>query len=127
MRKCNKCNVELNQDNWYSSKQKINEYICKSCVMEYRKSRREIDREKDIIQASKYMFNKKDGKYHVYMRKDKYVGATDNLYMRAIKHKQILCVLYSTNSAEDASELEEFLHDLGYKGKGKIPYLKLAV
>jgi len=134
MRNCCTCKVELVKgDNWALSGEKAGVYKCKSCI----KITSKLHRQNNLATNKEYWVNHykenksryianlerfMDGLYHVYMRKDGYVGATTNLNMRAIKHKTILCVLHSTESASKASELEEFLHDSGYKGKGKKTY-----
>ena len=56
---------------------------------------------------------------------ENYVGTTGNLYFRLMAHKSIgrdvseVRILSEFNSREEALELEEFLHDLGYNGKHK--------
>ena len=69
--------------------------------------------------------NQKDGYHRVYLLEDyNYVGVTENIYHRFIKHK---CehnrdcsnhrVLYKTKDRSEALELEALLHDMGYEGK----------
>jgi len=48
---CNKCGVELSNDNWYPSKQKEKNCICKKCVQEYNRSYREANRDEMNLYA----------------------------------------------------------------------------
>ncbi len=84
---------------------------------------------KDKIKAynAEYKNEDKDGKYRVYMLKDNYVGATNNTKRRLNEHRsrrkytgKFMCVLHTTDCAKDASELEDLLHDMGYKGKNRM-------
>ena len=119
MKNCNKCSVELVVgENWAPSMEKNSTFKCKSCIKEYDKHHRL----KNPGVTKQYNLNQKDGLFYVYLRQDQYVGVTNNLYSRQSRHKQILCILHSTPNVSDASELEELLHDMGYKGKGKKTY-----
>jgi len=83
-------------------------------------------RNKNKDYQTNYWKSLKDGYHRVYLLEDyNYVGVTDSIYRRFAKHKYLHnrdCtnhrILYKTKSREDALELEELLHDIGYKGKG---------
>ena len=68
--------------------------------------------------------NKKDGYHRVYiLENDNYAGVTDSIYTRMNNHKRDgrdvsnYRVLYKTKDRDEAEELEELLHDMGYKGR----------
>ena len=83
---------------------------------------------RDKIKADNTKWNNedKDGKYRVYMLEDNYVGATNNTKRRLSEHRSkrkytgnFMCILHTTDCKNDASELEDLLHDMGYEGKHK--------
>jgi predicted GIY-YIG superfamily endonuclease len=83
---------------------------------------------RDKIKAYNFEKNNKDkdGKYRVYMLEDNYVGVTLNTSRRLSEHRSkrkytgnFMCILHTTECKDDASEMEELLHDIGYKGKHK--------
>jgi len=51
---CNKCGVELNDENWYPSSQKKRDYICKECISYAGKMRYKADPEKYKIKCTKW-------------------------------------------------------------------------
>lgn len=144
MKKCKECNVELN--NITQSPSMIKNYIsrCRKCHSSFTRQHRIVNRKKNyekekeydrqhylknVEKKKKYVSNwqksKEDGFIYVYMKKDNYVGATKNLYRHAIEHKALfLCILHKTSCEYEASELENLLHDMGYKGKHpqNLPY-----
>lgn len=134
MKVCKRCNIEKELSEYYKiHKGKYFQSHCKTCHQSSSKKWMKAHPEKSKQWSKEYYEIKphiqkeyyeslKDGLYYVYMKKDNYVGATDCIVGRSIQHKQILCVLYSTPSVDKASELEEFLHDLGYKGRGRKTY-----
>tara|TARA_R110000772_G_scaffold176374_1_gene288043 strand:- start:305 stop:715 length:411 start_codon:yes stop_codon:yes gene_type:complete len=124
-----KKNKENRQKLYQEKKEYYKEYYQqnKDKIIQYSKKRNEEN--KDDV-AKKYQ-DTKDGGYVVYMLKDNYVGVTQHTYDRLKQHRskrgytgKYVCVLHQTNCAKDASELEELLHDIGYKGRHKqnMPY-----
>lgn len=113
----------------YNSKCKkcSNEYLAKfRCnrdpVKRKLQAKEEYNKRKDLVKQ--YFFNRKDGFYHVYiLNKEHYAGCTDSPVTRKTGHKSLgryvedMRVVASFNNREDALELEEFLHDLGYQGR----------
>ena len=86
------------------------------------------DKNSDEIKVYNAQYNNedKDGKYRVYMLEDDYVGATNNTKRRLGEHRSkrkytgnFMCILHTTDCKNDASELEDLLHDMGYLGKHK--------
>lgn len=57
--KCKVCNVELNGVNWYSSNQKVRNYICKKCAINRKRLWREANPEKHRAQSIRA--NRKNG------------------------------------------------------------------
>tara|TARA_R110000796_G_scaffold44226_1_gene108024 strand:- start:36 stop:476 length:441 start_codon:yes stop_codon:yes gene_type:complete len=72
--------------------------------------------------------SQKDGYHRVYLLEDyNYVGVTNSITNRFNNHKLVHgrdCtnhrILYKTKDREDALELEELLHDIGYEGRNAI-------
>ena len=82
--------------------------------------------------AKQQYYQSKDGKYHVYLLpKENYVGVTQSTTYRWNRHKnhynrdiEGARVLYSTSVKADAYELEDLLHELGYKGRSTSTFKK---
>ena len=143
---CRKCNVKLViGKNITQSYLNNSDYSCKVCRKlyrrewvkdnskhkEYQAQWKEENYEHKLKLDRQYYQDKKDGIYSVYITKDNYAGVTGNIYDRANHHKRrkgnispFLCVIHQTDCEYDASELEDLLHDIGYKGKHKTnkPY-----
>lgn len=106
------------------NRDKIREY-----QKEYMRKRRAKLRKENpnvLREQNKKRYEKElDGYYSVYLLEDyNYVGYTNSLYFRFANHKSQYgrdCtnhrILYTTDSKDDALELEALLHDLGYEGK----------
>ena len=84
------------------------------------------NKDKIKVYNAKWNDEDKDGKYRVYMLEDNYVGATNNTKRRLSEHRSrrkytgnFMCILHTTDCKNDASELEDLLHDIGYEGKHK--------
>ncbi len=126
----------LDAFSWYkkSKGQKLSK--CKSCTKEYSKKwRSKIPVEVKKATAKKeYSANKhkwkeryestKDGNTHVYiLPKANYAGITYSTVNRKAMHKHVgryvddMRVIYSTPDRDEALELEELLHDIGYEGR----------
>tara|TARA_R110000782_G_scaffold4795_2_gene16748 strand:- start:403 stop:738 length:336 start_codon:yes stop_codon:yes gene_type:complete len=99
----------------------------KAYLKEYYKKAYKENPQKYSDNQQKNYYNKKDGYHRVYLLEDyNYVGVTDNVTSRFRRHAYDLgrdCtnhrILYKTKDREDALELEELLHDIGYEGKHK--------
>jgi hypothetical protein len=128
MRNCKKCNTGLEERNTYKSDFNAGRNICKPCRKNrnveyyaadssYKRSRYYANPEKHKAEVIENRKKYEDGNHHVYLRKDNYVGVTKNGQKRSYEHKGILCLLHSTPNRKNALELEELLHDLGYKGR----------
>lgn len=138
MKVCSKCKKEQPLENfsWYNKPKGIKASKCKSCAKAYTKKWRG-NRPVELKRATsrkEYLANKdkwkaryesqKDGNSHVYiLPKENYAGVTCNTYNRKANHKSVgryvddMRVIYSTTSREDALELEDLLHDIGYEGR----------
>ena len=142
MHKCKNCNTELILGkNTTQSYLNNSDYKCRYCRKirhdnwvknNYDKSKRYFsewkkeNREKYLEDQRKYYHENKDGVFTVYLLKDGYVGCTQHTSNRLSIHRKrrgydgkFLCVLYQTNDKYEATELEDLLHDMGYKGKHK--------
>lgn len=70
-RKCNRCGVELTDENWYEISKKNGDYVCKKCYRirdnEYRKNRYKTDEtyRKKIKKFSRDNFQKHKAKRHL--------------------------------------------------------------
>jgi len=92
---------EYNKKYWLKHKEKLSQY------------------KKELMES------KKDGYHRVYLlENENYVGVTDSMVARLSQHKNQMKrdvseyrVLYKTKDREEAHELEELLHDIGYKGR----------
>ena len=111
------------------------QYRCKSCNKEYNKQhyltnpdyrkQNYLDNIESYKQYNKqYRLSKNDGFYSVYLiPSDNYVGVTESLYKRMAQHKSIgrditdYRILAQFNNREEALEVEELIHDLGYNGR----------
>jgi len=118
---CRKCNVKLAvNENFKAWRTKNSDYICNDCYNIHHTAIR--DNRKDY--HKKYRQSLKDKVYSVYLlENDNYVGVTQSIYNRISNHKWLgrdvnnMRILHQTKSREDALELEELLHDMGYEGK----------
>ena len=105
--------------------------ICTSCGKGKRVHHRTICKDCLNNQKLDWFKKKKDGYHYVYIiENDKYAGVTDSLYARKNNHKrdkrdiESLRVIYKTKDREDAEELEELLHDIGYNGRHSYNAIK---
>lgn len=124
---CIKCNEQLIVgQNCTESQLKYHNYRCKSCRSTYDKKYVKDNPGKYNQRVRKY----EDGYHRVYLLPEEdYVGVTYNMYRRLNEHEHGLKrningwrVLYKDKSREACLELEELLHDMGYKGR--INYYK---
>jgi len=121
---CKNCKqVLVVGDNWTLSNKKIYAYKCSSCIATYRKERYNKPgmREKILTEAKVYRNTvMKDGKVKVYVTDHNYAGVyTQTSRILAWKRKGIqLRIIYETKDPFLARELEDLLHDIGYKGRG---------
>jgi hypothetical protein len=97
----------------------------------YLKNRQKIiQRNVEYTKKNKDKVNKrererhKDGKCRVYLLPySMYVGITNNVYKRMIKHRSVgnditdYIILHICDTEKEARELEKIYHDLGFKGK----------
>ena len=120
MKECKKCNERKAYSEYYKNKTNLDGYqtLCKSCT-------KDKNRDNHRQRYQKH----KDGLHHVYVSgKYNYAGITDNPKWRKTNHAGQgrpdidMRIIYSTTNRKDALELEEFLHDLGYEGRGKGIY-----
>lgn len=123
MKNCRKCNVELViGENWLQSMSNQRNYSCKPCHNS--KTNEHYHANSDVYksQIKKHREKSKNGLFNIYLV-DNYVGITDNIPYRKAVHKHYgrnidnFRILHSTKSREDALELEELLHDIGYEGR----------
>ena len=102
---------------------------------EYDKQYYLANKEKVKEKVKKFKANQKDGYHRVYLLEDyNYVSVTNNIKQRFYLHKSQHnrdCtnhrVLYKTKSREDALELEELLHDIGYEGRNETKFIKTKI
>ena len=131
---CSACKKELPVDNfvWANKKLGRRNSRCKACGNKYylknggkgRKRSQPVPEEHKDNYAQYWWNRSKDGLQHVYILPEiPYAGITDNPEKRRSKHKTDgkntngFRVIFSHPSRDVASELEEFLHDLGYEGR----------
>ena len=123
-----------------NNKDKIKEYYKEwraknPVVKEERNAYMKEYRAKNPQRTKQYRDNQKDGYHRVYLLEDyNYVGVTNNIKQRFYLHKSQHnrdCtnhrVLYKTKSREDALELEELLHDIGYEGRNETKFIKTKI
>ena len=136
MRNCKECNTELViGKNITQSYLNNADYKCKECKKSYRrewvKDNEESNKKYHKEYSAQEYRDTKDGGYVVYLTKDDYAGATQHTKLRLSNHcskrgytGKYLCVLHTTDCKYDATELEDLLHDMGYKGRHKqnMPY-----
>ena len=83
---CRVCKVELNDDNWYSSFQKDNNYICKECQIEKNRLYRKNNPEKVKEQTRLYREENSDKikeSHHLYIGKNRdEINARQRLYRK---------------------------------------------
>ena len=84
------------------------------------------NKEKAKATHKKYRDSKKHKPSVYIIDSENYVGVTENIYTRLSYHRNTnlrdvseVRIIAEFNSREEALELEEFLHDLGYKGRHK--------
>ena len=139
MRQCKKCDTELILGkNITQSYLNNSDFKCKECRKAYRREWVKDNDDNKEYQAKWILENKehkneldrqyhhanKDGGYVVYLTKDDYAGATQHTKNRLSVHEskrgyegKYLCVLHKTDCEYEATELEDLLHDMGYKGR----------
>ncbi len=127
MKVCTKCNVNKKRTEFFKKKDRplgISSH-CKLCTYEYRNKRRKQNPQKSRDYHNSWRHNQKDGKWSVYMliNAKEYVGYTNNEWRRMAEHRALgydttdYRVLMKCDTVEEAKELEELLHDMGYPGK----------
>mgnify|MGYP003656196616 CR=1 FL=1 len=122
MKKCSKCN-EIKSWGEYYTHGKTKDGKQSSCKICCGKTQRPQNAKMNKIYNKKYL----DGLHHVYLLPSiNYVGITSSIYLRLRVHERTYNrdisnhrILYSFKSRNDALELEEFLHEIGYKGRHK--------
>jgi len=131
MRQCKKCDIELVEGTQFKSDEnKFN--ICKKC-RKTRSNKHYVNNIDSYKEKGKALYNSdkakwraiskkntdktKDGLHHVYTTECMYAGVTDNMYKRAREHKKMTCIVFSSKDRNDALELEDLLHDIGYTGR----------
>ncbi len=132
MKTCSKCKQSLPEENfsWFSKKNNKRSSRCKPCVKEYYLKNNGKDRIRNTPYSgnnySKDYFKRgEDGLQHVYiLPEEHYAGTTKNPVKREREHRSSIHrntegfrVIYSTPDRQEALELEELLHDMGYKGR----------
>ena len=119
---CNHCKDKLVLNtNWTIGNKNCHNYKCTKCISDYRK--KHYKEKRHLVNKTNYdWYNKvaKDGLCHVYVTSDNYAGVFTQ--KRRINHWENkghkVRVIYSTPDPYDARELEDLLHDIGYKGGG---------
>ena len=142
MNNCKVCNTELILGkNITQSYLNNSDYKCRDCRKvhlrnwvknnfaknkENQAKWRKENREYHLKNLREYYDKNRDGIFTIYLTKDNYVGVTQHTQNRIGAHRfkrgydsKFLCVLHQTKDKYEASELEDLLHDMGYKGKHK--------
>ena len=135
MKVCKKCNTQKELTEFrtrnYTTRPNNPYYTgaCKQCEYEYKQKYNSIPEKRRLgnLRARNYRHKKKDGKWSVYMLTNakEYVGYTNNEWRRMTEHRATgkdttdYRVLMKCDTKEDAIELEELLHDMGYPGRHK--------
>jgi hypothetical protein len=122
MKQCSKCGETKPLDQYYTHG-KTKDRRQSSCKVCCGKIQRPQNLKMNKIYNKKYL----DGLHHVYLLPiPNYVGITSSMYLRLRVHERTYGrditnyrILHSCKSRNDALELEEFLHDLGYNGRHK--------
>lgn len=136
MKKCSKCNLEKDSSLFCKSeryKDKLHIY-CKECIANTNEIYRLNNKEKESIRKKEYKSGVRRRKvkdttlfHYVYLLpNENYIGTTKDISHRMSDHRS----KYKRNTdnyrilakfliREDALELEELLHDLGYEGRHK--------
>ena len=122
-RTCKKCSIELVEDTRFNSDVKAGINICKSCRTN--RMKKHYSDNKEIYRKNvERRYKKAIHDNVVYLLEDEnYVGVTQNIEWRMSQHRSKgkstnnYRILHSTPNREDALELEELLHDMGYEGK----------
>lgn len=124
---CKNCLVEKNIELFLKRKDSLDGYrnVCKKCIAIQNKNYREIPEniEKEKLRNKIRWSNKI---HNVYLLvKENYVGTTKNIQTRMSHHRSNgkdtldYRILYSSENRKDCLELEELLHEIGYKGRHK--------
>ena len=147
MKRCNKCNEDKEYTEFYKHNTSRDGYgiYCKQCssknfkklyqidefkerVLDRSKKNYKINKDRYIQNSNRWLHEKKDGFYYVYLLPDyNYVGYTCNLYRRLNEHKHIMKrntenyqVLAKCASESDALVIEAKYHADGYAGDARI-------
>ena len=78
---CRVCGIELNNDNWYSARQKKRDYICKECELKKQCLYREANRDKLNARSRSYAKNnpeKRKANYTKTHRKNGHLPMSEN-------------------------------------------------
>ena len=129
MKKCYRCKETKPFEEFHqsSSSKDGRRKACKECKKIINKEDREKRRDYYLDYMKKWNAEKKDGYHSVYLLEDyNYVGTTDNVYLRFAVHKSRDnrdCtnhrILFTSSNRDECLEIEELLHNMGYKGAEK--------
>ena len=132
MKTCSKCKQSQPEENfhWFDKKKGRRSSRCKSCIKQYYltndgKGRIRNNPYSGDNYSKDYFKRGEDGLHHVYiLPEENYAGTTKNptnreRLHRSSKHRNTegFRVIFSTPDRQEALELEELLHDIGYEGK----------
>ena len=127
MKKCKICSEEkpLTEYSFVDKKKEYYKSYCKKCTTLKAKKWTKNNPEQKKLMNKKWSESVKDGHFSVYLLPDhNYVGQTSCMYDRMNNHRSQcgrnvnnVRILYTTKCRDEALELEELLHDMGYEGK----------
>ena len=135
MKECKRCNIQKDNSLFCMNNRnsdKLHTY-CKECMTNSNNTYRSNNREKEIIRKREYRSGIRKRKvkdetifHYVYLLpNENYIGTTKNIDNRMCDHRfnnrdtNSYRILAKFLIREDALELEELLHDLGYRGRHK--------
>jgi len=122
MKTCTKCKKSFDYSFFHKDKTSKDGLVsqCKECVKS-RHTKEEIQKMNKKYRASKYS---KDWSVYI-LPKENYAGMTQSVFFRMHHHKSKgkditgYRVIEKTKTKAQARELEDLLHDIGYKGGWK--------
>lgn len=129
MKECSKCKIVKEFSSFYKNKRYKDELhiYCKECISNCNLLYRTNNKDKESKRKKEYRDLQKSKPiiHHVYLLpNENYVGTTMNVVERMSKHRIVnkrntnnYRILSSFSNREDALELEELLHNMGYDGK----------